>query len=96
MRAEDSTPSSEVARSLELLVVATFQNLPGLRLPHLLPYGGPGGGPLPWASRLFEKGPLVDLLPGASEITTPALLLWPEEARPPSAFIKGFLARLLY
>ena len=79
VRAEDTTPGSGVARSME--PVATFFNLPGLRLPQPLLGDGPGGGFLPRVPRPLARAPR-DPRPDASETTTPALLPRPGVARP--------------
>ena len=81
VRVEDITPSSKVARSMGQM--ETFFNLPGLRLPHLLLSGGPGGGLLPRVPQLLARDS-ENPLPGASETTTHALLPQTEEASPPA------------
>ena len=55
-------------------------DLPGLRLPYSLLYSEPGDGPLPRESGLLARVAPEGLLPGASKITTPALLPRPEDA----------------
>ena len=51
VRAEDSTPSSDAARSTKLM--APFFNMPGLRPPRLLLDDGSDGGPLHRAPQLL-------------------------------------------